>query len=286
METGPLFMTKKETNNEPNQDLILEDYHKLSIQVSLNGLSFCILDTIGKKIVSAETYRFQSRLNPYEAQKELKAFIKSQKILQYAFSEVVVVHRNDLFSLVPRDLFDPLELPNYLKFNAKILANDLLEFDEIPSFEMVNVYVPFVNINNYIYDLFGDFEFKHHSTVLIESLLGKSSSGSEPLCYAHATPEELDLIILQNKKLVFFNTFSYHTPEDFLYYLLFTMEQLQLDPNEVKLRLFGAVEEGDPVYELCQDYIQHLSIYLPSYPDHIGQDAKGIMANYLEINAL
>ncbi len=83
------------------------------------------------------------------------------------FSEVIIVHRNDLFSLVPKVLFDPNELANYLKFNTKILANDLLEYDEIQAYEMVNVYIPFVNINNFIYDQFGDFEFKHHSTVLV-----------------------------------------------------------------------------------------------------------------------
>ncbi len=279
-------MTKKETNKDHHNDLILEDYHKLSIQVSLNGLSFCILDTIGKKIVKAEKHSFDNRLTPYEAQKELKRFIKKQQIKDFVFSEVVVVHRNDLFSLVPKVLFDPNELANYLKFNTKILANDLLEYDEITAYEMVNVYVPFVNINNFIYDQFGDFDFKHHSTVLVESLLGSNASSSEGVCFAYVTADELDLIILQNKKLLFFNNFSYKTPEDFLYYLLFTLEQLHLDPNEIKLRLFGAIEEGDSIFTICQEYIQHLSIYLPGLPDDILSDETALNANYLAINAL
>ncbi|SMP12687.1 Protein of unknown function [Muriicola jejuensis] len=278
-------MTKKETNKEPGEDLILEDYYHLSIQVSLNGLSFCILDSIGKKIVRAESRRFSSRLNPFDAQKELKAFIKSSGVTDYAFSEVVVVHRNDLYSLVPKVLFDPGELPNYLKYNAKILANDLLEYDEIPSFDLVNVYVPFVNINNTIYDFFGDFEFKHHSSVLIESLLASTSGSNETVCFAHVTPEELDLIVLKQKKLVFFNNFSCHTPEDFLYYLLFTMEQLQLDTGETKLRVFGSIEEGDPLFDLCQEYIQHLSLYIPDLPKDISSDGPDLQDHYLEINA-
>ncbi|MGB5647445.1 DUF3822 family protein [Muriicola sp.] len=279
-------MTKKETNNELINDLILEDYHKLSIQVSLNGLSFCILDTIGKKIVKAEKQSFDNRLTPYEAQKELKRFIKKQQIKEYAFSEVVVVHRNDLFSLVPKVLFDPNELANYLKFNTKILANDLLEYDEIPAFEMVNVYVPFVNINNFIYELFGDFEFKHHGTVLIESLLSSNAHSSEGICYAYVTADELDLIVLQNKKLIFFNNFSYHTPEDFLYYLLFTWEQLHLDPSEMKLKLFGSIKEDDPMYSLCQSYVQNISLYIPGLPDDLLTDETAQNANYLAINAL
>ncbi|MBT8280745.1 MAG: DUF3822 family protein [Muriicola sp.] len=278
-------MTKKETNNESVNDIILEDYYKLSIQVSLNVLSFCILDSIGKKIIRSETYRFRYKLNPFEAQKELTAFIKSQGITEYSFSEVVAVHRNDLFSLVPKVLFNPKELPNYLKYNAKILANDLLEYDEITSFDLVNVYVPFVNINNDIYDLFGDFEFKHHGTVLIETLLAGNNTGNDPICYAYITPEELDLIIIQNKKLIFFNNFSYNTPEDFLYYLMFSIEQLQFDINDIKLRVFGSIEEGDALYELCQEYIQHLSIYIPDIPDGLSHEGLKPADNYLVINA-
>ncbi|QBA63786.1 DUF3822 family protein [Muriicola soli] len=278
-------MTKKETNNEAVNDIILEDYYKLSIQVSLNGLSFCILDSIGKKIIRSESYRFRYKLNPYEAQKELTAFIKTQGITEYSFSEVVAVHRNDLFSLVPKVLFNPKELPNYLKYNAKILANDLLEYDEMTAFDLVNVYVPFVNINNDIYDLFGDFEFKHHGTVLIETLLAGNNTGNDPICYAYVTPEELDLIIIQNKKLIFFNNFTYNTPEDFLYYLMFSIEQLQFDINDIKLRVFGAIEEGDGLYELCQDYVQHLSIYIPDLPDGLFYEGLNPADNYLVINA-
>jgi hypothetical protein len=279
-------MTKKESNKESHEELILEDYYHLSIQVSLNGLSFCILDSIGKKIVRAESYRFSSRRNPFEAQKELKAFIKSQGVNTYAYSEVVVVHRNDLFSLVPKVLFDPQELPNYLKYNAKILANDLLEYDEIPAFDLVNVYVPFVNINNTIYDFFGDFEFKHHGTVLIEALLASTAVQNEPVCFAYVTPEELDIVVIQQKKLLYFNSFSYQTPEDFLYYLLFTMEQLELDTNTAKVRMFGHIEEGNPVFDLCQEYIQNLSIYLPDLPSDITSEGLVVQDNYLEINAL
>jgi hypothetical protein len=38
-------------------------------------------------------------------------------------------------------------------------------------------------------------------------------------------------IIIQNQKLLFFNSFDYQTPEDFIYYVLFTAEQLSLNPE-------------------------------------------------------
>ena len=146
--------------------------------------------------------------------------------------------------------------------------------------------MPFVNINNEIYDFFGDFEFKHHGTVLIGSLLACTEVKNEPICFAYVRPEEFDLVIIQQKKLLFFNSFSYKTPEDFLYYLLFTMEQLQLDTGETKVRVFGTVEEGDRLFDLCQEYIQHLSVYLPAFPGGLSGEGVSLQDNYLEIHAL
>ncbi len=254
-------MTKKETNSGSEETL--ENYYKLSIQVSLNGLSFCILDTIGQTIPLSKRVDFGKELSPYEVQKELKALINDYQIQKYGFSDVIIIHRNNLYSLVPKALFNKEDLANYLKFNVKMLANDLLEYDEISHSDMVSVYVPFVNLNNYIYELFGAFEFKHHSTILLEALLKSHSGNKDTVCYVHVDMQQMDIVVLSNRSLVLFNSFHFTSKEDFIYYLLFTLEQLKLDPEQIKVRLFGTIEEEDECYEICYEYIQNIAIYIP-----------------------
>lgn len=241
-----------------------KDFYRLSIQISLNGLSFCMLDTVTTKVISSEHILFHKELTPYQVLEELKQLVKKNNIQKTAFSEVVVIHRNNLFSLVPKPLFQADELPNYLKFNAKILANDHIAYDEIEGHELMNVYVPFVNINNYLYDLFGEFIYKHHGTVMVQSLLSEQGSGESPICYAHLSEQQLDITVVADQKLQLFNNFDYSTQEDFLYYLLFTLEQLKLNPETVRLRLFGQVEENDAIYKLCYGYIKHVAIFTPT----------------------
>jgi hypothetical protein len=267
-------MTNETTNS------ILEnsnsEYHKLSIQVSLNGLSFCVLDTLSNTILASERLVFENELTPYAVQKEIKQLFEKNGIRAVKFSEVVVIHRNNLFSLVPQALFNKDELANYLKFNAKILANDHLEYDEIKSLDMVNVYVPFMNINNYIYDLFGEFEFMHHGTIMIQTLTNHHGSQSEPICYVHLIEGHMDIAVISNKKLILYNNFSFATKEDFIYYLLFTLEQLKLDTETTKLKLFGSIEEGDELYNMCHSYIRDISIFVPSNTSfhHFGASDK------------
>lgn len=276
-------MTKKENNNSRNNH---DTFHKLSIQVGLNGLSFCVFDPVTNSISLSRRIGFGKELSPYEVQKELREQFQVEGIPDRAFSEVTVIHRNNLFSLVPKAFFEKDELSNYIKFNAKILANDLLEYDEISRHDLVNVYVPFMNINNYVYDLFGSFEFMHSGTVLIQALLNSHGAIQEPVCYVHAGEFQLDIVVLSQKQLVFYNSFSFSTKEDFVYYLLFTLEQLKLNPETIKTRLFGVVEEGDEIYSLCSEFIQQLSLFIPG-GNLVGQsDLEGERIDFTLLSAL
>ncbi len=283
MGTGPLYMTKKETKN--NTGIPVENFKKLSIQVSLNGLSFCVFDTVANTILNSEKVVFAKELTPYEILKRLKLLFSSHKIEEEQFSEIVVVHRNNLFSLVPKALFNEDELANYLKFNTKILANDHLAHDELESFDINNVYVPFVNINNYIYDLFGEFTFKHNGTVMVESLMNNHATTKEAVCYIHTSQRQMDVTVIASKKLLLFNSFNFVTKEDFLYYLLFTLEQLELNTESVSIKLFGDIEKGDDIYDLCYNYVKDVSIFYPSFTEHPGIDKPEETIDFTVINA-
>jgi len=284
MVTGHRYMTKKkEIKNTENSEL---SYKKLSIQISLNGLSFCVLDSVENSIIKQESVSFNEQLNPFQVLKRLKELVEQNSLHKVKFSEVTVIHRNTLFSLVPKALFNENELANYLKFNTKILANDHISFDEIIDHDIVNVYIPFVNINNYIFELFGEFEFKHNGTVLIESLLSNFNSGKETIAYVHVLDQQIDITILSQKKLLFFNSFTFQTKEDFIYYVLFTIEQLKLDTETLKLRLFGAIEEGDALYTICYKYIRNVDVYIPSNLSYHIENTNNKTIDFTTLSAL
>lgn len=253
---------KRKTTN--TKGISLDKFHKLSIQVSLNGLSFCVLDTINNTILNSDNLVFDNSLNPLEIETRLKALLQKHGLVRSSFTEVIVIHANGLFSFVPNSLFDKNELANYLKFNSKILANDHISFDVLENYDMTNVYVPFMNINNYIFELFGEFEYKHNGTVMVEALLSKTPTNKKPVCYVHIDHRQMEIIVVEDKKLLFYNSFNYFTKEDFLYYLLFTFEQLKLSTETTKLKLFGTIEEGDDLYMLTYKYIQEIAIFVPA----------------------
>ena len=146
----------------------------------------------------------------------------------------------------------------YLNFNVKTLATDFITFDDLEALNAKNVYVPYVNINNYLFQNFGEFEYKHHSTVLIEKLL-KNTTTKEKTMFVNVSKTSLDIVVLENKKLLLSNAFSYDSKEDFIYYVLFVAEQLNLDVQEFPLYLLGEITLKSKTYKITYKYIKNVS---------------------------
>ncbi|SDB41482.1 Protein of unknown function [Flavobacteriaceae bacterium MAR_2010_188] len=232
----------------------------LSIQVSLNGLSICIKNTLDHKIEYLSSIAFERSETPYKVQDYLEAELDKYVFKNKSFHSVFLVHRNELSTFVPQEYFQEENLADYLKFNAKILRSDFLSYDNIEDNKSVNVYVPLVNINNLVIDRFGEFIYKHSSTVLIETLFKLYFEPSKPKIFINAEQGSFEMVVFDQQKLVFYNMFEFSTPEDLSYYILFTMEQLNLSVEKTILRFIGGVDRNDANFEIIYKYVRDVDI--------------------------
>lgn len=243
-----------------------KSHKELSIQLGLSGLSFCILDGSTKKIHSLDTIELENTTVPEDLIAHLENWFNKPENQDMIFEKVVAIHENELSAVVPKPLFNESNLSDYLKYNVKILENDYLSYDAIDQHEIYNVYVPFTNVNNYLFDKFGDFEYKHASSILIETLVNQAKKGDKPTLYAYISRTHFEIITTDQKQLILYNTFSYHQKEDFIYYLLFTIEQLNLNPEKVTVYLLGLIDPQSELYQIAYQYILDVKIgnHLPA----------------------
>jgi len=263
------------------------NYKKLSIQVSLNGLSFCILNQQDHKIIYFKKIQFEKQLDPIKVLSKIELTYEQEESLNQPVDEVILLFTSSLFTLVPNELFDEDNAASYLKFNTKILKTDFIAFDKINN-EIVNIYIPYANIINYFFDKYGEFEYRHSLSVLIESLLGLENNNNKPQVYLHSHLNSYELVVIENGKLIFANSFEYETKEDFLYYLLFTAEQLNIDPHEFELIFIGEISKESKEYKMAWNYIKNISFMGPfhSFQFETESKPKQELSEYLLIKSL
>ena len=227
----------------------------LSILVSLDGLSFCVL-SFGK-IISIKVTNFEKQLNPSDLLERLKMALSKDALMQTEFESVHLTISNELFSCVPNALYQKEQLTNYLKFSTKLLATDFADVDDVDEFQLKTVYIPFINVTNFVYDTFGNFTYKHSISVLC----GVASRSKEhTFVMVNVAANYYELVAIKDGKLQLANRFSYKTKEDFIYYILFAYEQLALDRESIPLHISGTISEDDENFEIAYKYIRNVSL--------------------------
>lgn len=248
-----------------NTSVIDKTYKKLAIQVSLNGLTFATFDTLLNKPLTLQKIEMGNVSITSKIENLFANAFQNYPELKAGYDEIIIIHSNNLSTFVPTALFDQDYLGSYLQFNTKVFETDFFAFDELPNYEMKNVYIPYVNMNNYFIDQYGTFDYKHANSILVQKLLEVSKNNEDRKMFVHVCDTHFEIVLIQNQKLQLYNSFDYKTAKDFIYYILFTAEQLHLNPETFKLELLGKILESDSLYNIAYNYIRNVSLFDVSY---------------------
>lgn len=243
-----------------NTNITEKHYKKLSIQVSLNGLSFCCFDTLNNTITSFNEVHFDSFHKGIQIEDLFANAFQEYPELNDSYDDVLIIHNNNLSTFVPEPLFDENFLGSYLQYNTKVFKTDFFAFDEISNYQINCVYIPYVNMNNFFIDKFGSFDYKHANSILVTTLLNASKNIDDKKMTIHFNKGHFEISVIQNQKLLLFNSFDYQTPEDFIYYVLFTAEQLNMNPEKFLLELIGAIDTESEFFKIAYKYIRNVSL--------------------------
>ena len=234
----------------------------LSIHVHVSGLSFFTHNE--KKQASAIVRKkFAPALSPEKLHDQLYQALEQEKLLEYKFKEVRCSVENSLTTIVPQALFELSALEEYLHKDIDLKQGDFIAHDLLPNTDWVNVYVPFVNVNNMLLDNFGSFNYYHAVSVWLDALAKHSHADSKQVWGAYKEGKNLHIALFQNNKLHYYSCFKAHNSKDITYYILFTAKELGINPEEVPLFLVGDLVEGDLTYEELYKFIRSINFINP-----------------------
>lgn len=260
METGLRHMIQVKNQALSNlADNINYSKSHLSIQFNLNGLVYCVFDKELIDVVLLKEYEFEKRAQTPELLLEyVKNIYELDPELEQNYDSVNVTHKNSLATIVPESLYDKEYHTDFLKYSVKVLKNDFISVDSISESESKNVYIPFKLINEFLAKKYEDFVYAHASSLLVSSLLKYQKHSLNKYFFVNVSKNIIDIVYLANNKLHFYNSFMFYTKEDFLYYILFSLEQLQLNPDEQKLTFLGDIDKKSPLFTIVYTYVRNI----------------------------
>jgi hypothetical protein len=232
-------------------------YH-LICQIGVDGIKLAVKETQRNKFIALTDYKLQEVYDFDTLIELIDVVAKENKLLQHKYKAVSCLIVNNLSTIIPTPLFEDSKKEMYLKFNTALAGNEYIAVDNIKNLDAKNVFALPQDLKNKLSSLFSNSTYHHFSSVLIESILAQNKNQTTKKLFVHVQPSHFEAILVEGKKLLFYNSFNYQTNEDFIYYLLFVFEQLQLNPEMIEAVLLGEVEKNSEMVTIAQKYIRNV----------------------------
>lgn len=262
----------------------------ISIQLSLNGYSFSIIDTIWNKYIGLKHENFSEECHWEKLPGILKKIIANDDNLSKNYAGVALVLITRKSTLIPTDLFDKSNISLYYSYNHRLNGYEELRFNLLKKADAYNVFAVPQGIIETMNNRFSNVTYYQQATPFVENNLLPGSdfvSEKSKSVAINVFRDFFDIQVYRADKLLLFNSFEYSNKNDFVYYVLYIFKQLSLNPGTVRTDLSGLIDEKSLYYKDLKKYIANLSFSVFDnrfyYPDSFEYLPQHSFSNLLNL---
>lgn len=200
-----------------------------------------------------------------------RAVAGSRLLKEHEFSRSHLGFGNSWYTLLPNGLFQPGDETRLLRFSQS--RGDLQAFQQrVQGFDARLVFGLEPELFHLAGHLFQQPVILHTVGAQLERASLEAAAGNQVRAFLHLRQAELDLAVVQGKKLLLQNTFPVSTADEVLYYLLFVLERLELTPEHVRIEASGLADPRGGAFLRLKD---HLPLVLTAtWPDYFEASYK------------
>ena len=230
----------------------------LVVQTDRERLTLAVLDNISNDFLAFESWFFKKAVSDAQLAEQIERLCTDHEWLTNGFKRIDAIVTTEKFTFVHAPVFDSAATREYLAFNIPLAENDVVRNDILRQTDARNLYAIDRKLENALCKISSSIRIRHHFTPLMEKVLSSAKNQNEKKMHAHIRQGQFDLIVSDNGQLLLGNVFTFHSGEDFIYFLLFTAEQLKLNPEKMDLEISGEVEEQSSVILAAKKYIRNI----------------------------
>lgn len=180
--------------------------------------------------------------------------LTNEPMLEWNFQSLSLVASSSKTTLVPKAFYSEGLKPHYFKLNFGDRKHELVYADYVSCLESYLVY----SIPESWPDTLSQFNHYYHmANPWLEGLLSQFKNQEGPVMAVDIEDPVIRVASLNEGSLHFFNTFRFHHNNDLLYYLIYTAEQLDIDPHGIPFYFSGNLFENSERFKMFYRYIRY-----------------------------
>lgn len=239
----------------------LDEYH-LILSVGRDAFKVCILDTNTHEIMLIEDYVFYGSPSMTEVLSVFNSIYDAHLFLKANFwKKISVIIRDEPFTLIPNEFFEEDQLGKYLRWISPIPTTHFVYTCEQPTIDAKDVFLINQELLEWLQNVAyaqKKVHFYHQSATFIEGIMNQHHLGQPLQVHIQVEKSYLLVVVKRNKVLEFCNMFHYKTAQDFIYFILLTLDELRLDPQNCQILLYGNIKQQSSIFDLLYRYTKNV----------------------------
>lgn len=237
-------------------DLNITSQYHISIQVSLDGYCFSVLDTRRNKYILLKNYLFPEETDNEKLLSHIAGLQEKDEFLLKDYRSVSVILVSEKSTMVPLPLFIESNIEKYFAFNHGLSSDSEVRYNRLKQTDAVNIFPVATTLEKIILQRFPNARLYCQSTPFVEKILmdGKNKT-QDARIYVNVHKSFIDIVVARHNKIELMNSFRYKTESDFTFFILYVFDQLKLNPDEVPVNFCGEIKKDSSHSELIKSFL-------------------------------
>ena len=248
----------------------------LSLNLGNNFMMYAISTENFNNVFELAHVEFSPSSNQTYKEK-LNFFLQNFSLSSQKFEKVNVAVLNAEFTILPEAYKLDLEEKSYLTFSTGNLQLKNTFHHRILDFRFC--YGMDAELLSDLEKVFSHASIRHAGAVNLHLFFNHFSLQNSDVFLALGD-SCMEIMIKKQNKLIFYNVYKYSSNEDVLYYLLFAVEQYELNPLTVKLAIASQLGIQSDLHKTISKYIKQVLYAVVGSPVKTHKDISKLPQHY------
>jgi len=233
----------------------------LSLQLSHTGYTYAIVDFAGKRYAALNHHNFDKKTAELSLEEKAESMLKEDLFLSKNYKTVYFSILESKSTLVPKEFFDRKQIKKYFTFNHELNETEEIHFNYIKEADAYNIFAIPSDITTTMINKYPEIIFLHHNNIFIKDIINRAQNlkFKLPFIQINVNNNTFDIGIFKDEKLQVVNTYFFDNENDFIYYVLNTINQYDIKLTKAYINLSGNIEKDTEFYYFIHQYLPKIN---------------------------
>jgi hypothetical protein len=175
------------------------------------------------------------------------------------WNSVRLAVQNRSFTLLPAPLFRAGDEAAYLRLHHHVDADhEAVQHYRHSTLETVSIFAAEKALLDWFHAAYPTGRVVHQTSALLEGVIHQSEAAAPRRVYLSVGQQELTIVAVRDKRVEFCNVFAFTSAEDLIYYTILVMQELQLNPDQDPVIVWGDLVHDSELFTILRKYIRHV----------------------------